>query len=174
MGGLVSALRNPGMEINLSAIVALGLGASLVMDLWAFILRRAFGIPAPNYCFVGRWLSHMPGGVFKHQAIAAAGSKPAECIIGWIAHFIIGILFALGFVTLATPDWLQSPTLLPALVFGIVTVGFPFLIMHPAFGLGIAASRAPNPMQARLRSLMNHAAFGFGLYVSALVVSAII
>jgi hypothetical protein len=159
------------MEIELSAAIAIGLGASLVMDFWAVMLRRAFGIPAPNYCFVGRWLSHMPGGVFKHPAIAAAAWKPAECIIGWIAHFIIGILFALGFVALATPGWLQSPTLLPALIFGIVTVGFPFLIMQPAFGLGIAASRAPNPTQARLRSLMTHAVFGIGLYLAALVMS---
>jgi hypothetical protein len=62
---------------------------------------------------------------------------------------------------------------MPALIFGVVTVGFPFFIMHPSFGLGIAASKAPNPMQARLRSLMNHAAFGVGLYVSAWVLSQI-
>jgi hypothetical protein len=59
---------------------------------------------------------------------------------------------------------------MPALIFGIVTVAFPFLTLHPGFGLGLAASRAPNPTQARLRSLMNHAVFGIGLYLSALVV----
>jgi len=83
------------------------------------------------------------------------------------------VLFALALVALATPAWLQSPTPMPALVFGIVTVGFPFFVMHPSFGLGFAASKTPNPMQARLRSLMNHAAFGVGLYASALVVSLI-
>ena len=50
----------------------------------------------------------------------------------------------------------------------------PLFIMHPSFGLGLAASKAPNPMQARLRSLMNHVVFGVGLYVSALVVSSIV
>jgi hypothetical protein len=30
-----------------------------------------------------------------------------------------------------------------------------------------------DPAQARLRSLMNHAAFGVGLYVSALATSAV-
>jgi hypothetical protein len=44
--------------------------------------------------------------------------------------------------------------------------------MHPSFGLGLAASKAPNPTQARLRSLMNHAAFGAGLYVSALAMNS--
>ena len=44
----------------------------------------------------------------------------------------------------------------------------------PSFGLGIAASRAPQPMQARLRSLMAHTAFGVGLYVSAVGVSHVL
>jgi hypothetical protein len=153
--------------------VTVGLGATFVMDLWAVFLKHAFKIPSPNYCLVGRWLRHMTNGSIKHPSITAAAQKPAECTTGWIAHYTIGVLFALALVALATPEWLQSPTLMPALIFGIVTVGFPFFIMHPSFGLGLAASKAPNPMQARLRSLMNHAAFGVGLYVSALVMSSI-
>src|SRR6266852_9267284 len=153
--------------------VAVGLGATLVMDLWAVFLKRAFNIPSANYCLVGRWLRHMTNGAFKHPSIAAAAQKPAECTTGWIAHYTIGVLFALVLVAFATPEWLQSPTPMPALVFGIVTVGFPFFLMHPSFGLGLAASKAPNPMQARLRSLMNHSAFGVGLYVSALAMSSI-
>lgn len=155
----------------LIGVVAVGLGATLVMDLWAVFLKRAFNIPSSNYCLVGRWLRHMTNGAFIHRSIAAAAQKSAECAIGWIAHYTIGMVFASALVALATPEWLQSPTLLPALSFGIVTVGFPFLIMHPSFGLGLAASKTPNPMQARLRSLMNHAAFGVGLYISALVMS---
>jgi len=158
----------------LIGVVAVGLGATLVMDLWAVSLKRAFAIPSPNYCLVGRWLRHVTNGAFKHASIAAAARKPAECTIGWIAHYTIGVLFALALVALVTPQWLRSPTLVPALMFGIATVGFPFFIMHPSFGLGIASAKAPNPMQARLRSLMNHAAFGVGLYVSALVISSII
>jgi hypothetical protein len=58
--------------------------------------------------------------------------------------------------------------LLPALLYGIGTVVFPFFIMQPSFGLGIAASRTPNPTQARLKSLATHTVFGIGLYVCAL------
>ncbi len=155
-------------------VIAVGFSAALVMDLWGVLLRRAFGIPLLNYCFVGRWLLHMADGVFKHPAIAAAPRRTGECAIGWIAHYAIGVLFALGLVTVAGPGWLQAPTLLPALIFGIVTVVFPFFIMHPAFGLGVVASKAPNPAHARLRSLMNHAVFGIGLYISALVISFVI
>jgi hypothetical protein len=147
-----------------------GLGATLFMDLWAVFLKRAFKVSSANYCLVGRWLRHMEGGVFKHPSIAAATKKPVECAVGWIAHYAIGALFALALVALATPQWLRSPTLMPALVFGVVTVCIPFFVMHPSFGLGLASSKAPNPAQARLRSLMSHAVFGVGLYVSALIV----
>ncbi len=158
------------IELLIGAVIV-GLGATFVMDLWAVFLKYAFKIPSPNYCLVGRWLLHMPNGLFKHSSITAAAQQPAECATGWIAHYTIGVLFALALVALTTPEWLRSPTLMPALFFGVVTVGFPFFVMHPSFGLGLAASKAPNPMQARLRSLMNHAAFGVGLYVSALIVS---
>jgi hypothetical protein len=70
-------------------------------------------------------------------------------------------------VTLASADWLARPTVLPAVLYGIVTVAFPFFIMQPSFGLGVASSRAPNPGHARLKSLATHTVFGLGLYVSA-------
>ena len=160
------------VEVLLSA-VTVGLGATFVLDIWGLFLNRAFKVSLPNFCLLGRWLRHMTSGTFAHASITAAAPKSAECATGWIAHYAIGVVFALGLVVLVTPAWLQSPTLMPALVFGIVTVGFPFLILHPAFGLGIAASKTPDPLQARLRSLMSHTVFGVGLYVSALVLSFI-
>ena len=84
---------------------------------------------------------------------------------------MIGITFAIAFVALVGNNWLQDPTLIPAIVFGVGTVLMPFFIMQPSFGLGFAASKTPNPTQARLRSLMNHTAFGVDLYLFALLVS---
>jgi hypothetical protein len=52
-----------------------------------------------------------------------------------------------------------------------VTVAAPFFVMQPAFGLGIAASKTPNPTQARLHNLLTHTVYGFGLYLSAWIVS---
>jgi hypothetical protein len=146
--------------------IAIGIGATLVMDLWNLFLKRTFGIPSLSYCLLGRWLRHMPGGTFRHTSIAAAAQKPFECTVGWIAHYAIGVVFALVFV-LASGDWLARPTLLLALLYGIGTVVFPFFIMQPSFGLGIAASRTPKPMQARLKSLVTHTVFGVGLYLCA-------
>ena len=148
--------------------IAIGIGATLVMDLWNLFLKRTFSIPSLNYCLLGRWLRHMPGGTFRHASIAAAPQKPFECTVGWIAHYTIGVVFALVFVVLASGDWLARPTLLPALLYGIGTVVFPFFILQPSLGFGIAASRTPKPAQARLKSLATHTVFGVGLYVCAL------
>ena len=159
------------LALSLISAILIGLGATLTTDLWALFLNRAFKIASPNYCLVGRWLRYMPEGTFTHSNIASAPQKSAECMIGWIAHYMIGITFAIAFVAWVGNNWLQHPTLLPAILFGIVTVLMPFFIMQPAFGLGLAASKTSNPMQARLRSLMNHIVFGIGLYLFGLLIN---
>src|SRR5215208_2818023 len=159
------------MSIEASYIlgaIGVGLGATLVMDLWNLFLKRTFRIPSLSYCLLGRWLRHIPDGTFRHANIAAAPQKPFECTVGSIAHYTIGVVFALVFVVFLSGDWLARPTLLPALLYGIGTVVFPFFVMQPSFGLGVAASKTPNPTRARLKSLMTHTVFGVGLYVCAL------
>jgi hypothetical protein len=165
------------MSIEASYVLCatvIGLGASLLMDLWNLFLKRTLSIPSLNYCLLGRWLRHMPGGTFRHAKIIEAAQKSFECTVGWIAHYTIGVVFALVFVLFVSRDWLASPTLLPALLYGIGTVVFPLFIMQPSLGLGIASSRTPNPPQARLKSLVTHTVFGVGLYVCALGASYVL
>jgi hypothetical protein len=159
------------LTLPLISAIFIGLGATLTFDLWGLFLKHAFKITPSNLCLVGRWLRYMPEGTFKHSNIVSAPRKSAECIVGWIAHYMIGITFAIIFVALVGNNWLQHPRLIPAIVFGGVTVLAPFFIMHPSFGLGFAASKMSNPTSARVRSLMNHTAFGIGLYLFALLVN---
>ena len=154
--------------------VVVGVGATLVMDLWNLFLRRAFGIPSLNYCMLGRWVAHIPGGTLRHASIAAAPAAPHECTIGWIAHYSIGMVLAIVFVLASPAGWLRHPTLLPALLYGLATVVFPFFVLQPSLGLGMASSKAPDPARARLKSLATHAVFGLGLYLWALGVSRLL
>src|SRR5213592_1542615 len=89
--------------------IGVGFGATLVMDLWGIFVKHTFNIPSPNYCFVGRWLRYMPEGVFLHSSIAAAPQKPAECTVGWIAHYAMGVIFALTLVLLPLLSGCGSP-----------------------------------------------------------------
>lgn len=148
-------------------VASIGIGATLILDLWSFFLKTIFGVLPPNYTMVGRWIGHFPHGRFVHESVIKAPSIAGENLIGWIAHYVIGILYAGLLVAFAGVDWLNAPTALPALIVGVVTVAAPFFIMQPAMGLGIASSRAPKPTVARLRSLTAHAVFGLGLYLSA-------
>ena len=151
--------------------VAIGVGASLLMDAWNLFLKRTFGIPSLNYCLLGRWFCHMPEGTFFHPNIAAAPPRRLECAVGWVAHYTIGVLLALVFLALAPADWLARPTVLHALLYGICTVVFPLFVLQPALGLGIASSRTPKPAQARLKSVVTHVVFGLGLYLCAVALS---
>lgn len=159
------------MEPNeMLGAIAVGVGATAVMDLWNLGLRRAFGIPSLDLCLLGRWLGHLRAGRFRHERIAAAAPRPHECASGVLAHYGIGVALALALVVATAGEWLARPTLLPALLFGVVTVIFPYFLLQPALGLGIASARAPSPSSARLKSLASHTAFGVGLYLAALVV----
>ena len=162
------------LALFLMSATVIGLGATLTFDLWALFLKHAFKITPSNICFVGRWLRYMPEGTFTHSNIASAPPKSAECAVGWIAHYLIGITFAIAFVAFVGNSWLQHPTLIPAMAFGVLTVLAPFCIMQPSFGFGFAASKTPNPAQARLRSVMNHAAFGVGLYLFGWLVNGLL
>lgn len=156
---------------GLAASAAIGVGATLLMDVWNLSLKHATKLSSLDYCLLGRWISHFPKGTFRHESIAAAAAMPRECTVGWLSHYTIGIVFALGFMTLTSSDWLEHPTLVPALAYGAATVIFPLFIMQPALGLGIAASRTIDPTRARLKSFVTHLVFGVGLYASALCVS---
>jgi hypothetical protein len=165
-------MQNP--TLFLVSAILVGFGATLTFDLWGLFLKHAFKMTPSNICLVGRWLLYMPEGIFKHSNIQTSPPKRAECPVGSVAHYMIGITFAVIFLASVGNSWLEHPTLIPAIIFGIVTVLAPFLIMQPSFGLGFAASKTSNPNEARLRSLMNHLAYGVGLYLFALFVNRLL
>jgi hypothetical protein len=154
------------------AALALGAGATLCMDVWGLVQKHILRINVLDYALVGRWIGHLPQGRMRHEAIARAAPVKGERALGWAAHYLIGIIFAAIFIAAAGQAYLAAPVLAPALAMGVLTVGAPYFILQPAFGLGIAASRTPKPWFARLKSLSTHLVFGLGLYLSAQVWAA--
>jgi len=147
--------------------VLIGAGATLAMDLWALLLRQ-FGIPSLNFAFLGRWIGHLPQKQWMHKSIAKAAPVRGELVMGWFAHYAIGVTFAALLLSTFGLRWARSPSLLPALLIGIVTVVSPLFILQPALGAGIASSKTPAPVFNSLKSLATHTVFGFGLYLAAL------
>jgi hypothetical protein len=151
----------------LTSTLVVGAGATVVMDGWGIARQRLLGMPAMDYGLVGRWLGHMARGRFRHERIAAAPPVRGERLLGWAAHYLIGIAFAALLLALCGLDWARQPTIVPALMVGIGSVAAPFLVMQPGMGAGVAARRTPRPGAARLQSLVTHAVFGLGLYAAA-------
>ncbi|MBA4327300.1 MAG: DUF2938 domain-containing protein [Polaromonas sp.] len=155
---------------NAQHILLIGIGATAVMDAWLLLLQR-LGVPTLNFAMIGRWAGHWRRGVWTHDAIARAAPVRGELALGWLLHYATGIAFAGLLAGIAGRDWLQQPTLLPALCVGIATVAAPWLVMQPAMGAGIASARTPEPAKNRLRSLANHGIFGLGLYLAAVSIA---
>jgi len=151
--------------VDIAVVAAVGIGATLVVDAWNLLLLRAFGIPSLSSCLLGRWVLHMPRGVFTHRAIGRAERKPFECVIGWVTHYGIGVGLTGLFLLVLAPEWLTRPSLAPVIVYGLATVLLPFFVLQPSLGLGIASAATPHPTKARLKSLATHTAYGVEVYV---------
>ncbi|MCE9782634.1 DUF2938 domain-containing protein [Shewanella algae] len=149
----------------------LGIGATLVMDIWALAQKVLLGIPSLSYPMVGRWIGHLPRGKLIHSPIGASAAIKGEAWLGWGAHYLIGIIFAAILLAICGSQWLQAPKIMPALLLGIISVLAPFLILQPGLGAGLAARRTPAPWTARGRSLLAHTVFDLGLYLTALLLS---
>jgi Protein of unknown function (DUF2938) len=160
------------MEIGdlLFRSLVIGLGATVIFDLWGLLLNRAAGIPLPNWALVGRWFAHLPRGRFHHANIAETPPVANERATGWFAHYAVGVSFALATLLIGGADWAKAPTWPLPLLVGLVTVGCGWFILQPGMGAGIAASKKPNAYQIRLLNIAAHTVFGVAMYFVALAI----
>jgi hypothetical protein len=79
-------------DVFLKAILV-GVGGTIVLDLYAFMMSRVLGAPVTNWAMVARWFGNMAHGQFVQVAMSEATPVKGELAIGWIAHYAIGIGF---------------------------------------------------------------------------------
>jgi hypothetical protein len=161
-----------GMGALIGYGTVLGVVATLAMDIWALILHVVAKQNRPNWRPAGRWFVAVSRGRFLHENIAALEPHRQENLIGWTGHYAVGILYGIVFAAIVGTGWQQAPTFLPAFVFGIVTVGAGWFIMQPGMGLGLAASKTPNPHKVRGLNLAGHTIFALGLYGAGIALAA--
>ena len=148
----------------LLAAIAAGVGATLLIDLWAQLLRRTAGIGSTDWALVGRWVSGLARGRLQLRSADFERRERGDAVRGWLTHYAVGIAYALFYLLLVSV-FASSVSLPSALLFGAITVLAPWLILQPALGKGLFASAAPNPAQTRLLNLATHLLFGAGLYL---------
>ena len=156
------------MKILKTALI--GVGATFTIDCFTFIVSL-FGKTPRGILFVGRWLTYIPKGKFFHHTIIETQSIANELIIGQIAHYCIGITFAFLLILMYGEKWLLKPILYPALIVAIITLITPLFILQPALGFGIGFCNMPQQVQLISKTILIHTIHGFGLYLSALILS---
>lgn len=146
----------------------MGLGGTLAMDVWAWILARLDIAPFPNWAMPGRWLGHVGRGKVFHDDIGAVRPVSHELARGWLLHYGVGILYGVFFIVLAGGDWMADPSFLPVWVFSLITIAAGWFLLQPGMGLGWAASKTSNPWKVRGLGLVAHTVFGLGMWAVAL------
>ncbi|QNJ97643.1 DUF2938 domain-containing protein [Constantimarinum furrinae] len=154
--------------------IFIGIGATLVMDIYKIIIKKLLGIKSLDFGLVGRWIGHFTKGQFYHNNITKSTPVRGEKIIGWTAHYLIGISFTTLLLFIWGIGWTKNPTIIPALIIGILTVAAPLFIMQPALGFGVAASKTPNPKVSRISSFLTHTIYGLGIYLAALLLKIVL
>lgn len=139
----------------------LGIGATFLTDIWA-ILLRFFGIKSSGLLIIGNWIANNLFGINVETTQA--------WVIGWIAHYFIGILFALLFVLIYKNEWFKSPNLYKSIFFGLITVVFPLFIAWPIMGLGFAFSKTSIQFILISKAIMLHLVYGLGIYLTSIII----
>lgn len=157
------------MELTIQGVL-IGVIATIGMDIWAAVAKHVLRLPTADWAMVGRWFGHMPRGIFVHRPISESAPIPNELVIGWIGHYVTGIVYGLAYLYLVRFLQPTGPSLKSALVFGLITVVVPWFIMQPAMGAGVFATKTPRPGLIRLINLSMHAVFGVSLYIGWILI----
>ena len=147
-----------------------GLVATLLFDIYQFLLSFAYGINKPKWNLVGRYFIGLKYKKFYRENLAEENAEKNELLYGYLTHYIIGIIYGYFYVIL-NYIFFDKISLFLALIIGFITVLGNWLIMMPyAFNLGFFASKLDEKYQIMIQNLLAHFIFGIGLYIGYLTV----
>lgn len=159
------------MEIAAQAVM-IGIGGTIILDLYAVLAQRLFGIGATNWRMVGRWFGNMPRGQFVQTNMMQTAPVWGEHALGWIIHYVIGAGYGLLLVVIWGPGWLGDPDIAAPLILALALLILPYFMMMPGMGMGLAGARTPKPNITRIKSVAGHSIFGCGMYLTAALLQA--
>jgi hypothetical protein len=84
------------------------------------------------------------------------------------------MVFAAIYLLSLSQIFKRKPSVRNGLLFGWITMIFPFFVQMPAMGMGILASNTATPVLIMLRTLVHHSSFGLGLALGALLADRIL
>lgn len=156
------------VNITFFQILVVGAIATIFTDVYELALERFWG-KTRDWHLVGRWMYNIPLGSFVIDPSDESGAVSGELAMGWIFHYVVGILFATIYLLGVHFIFREHPSIGNAIGFGVITVAAPWLFLLPGLGLGFFAAKTERPNFVRITSLSIQMVFGVGLYFGALI-----
>jgi hypothetical protein len=152
------------MNLFLTGVIA-GVLGTLIMDSLNYLFSRSGMLSKIDLKMIGRMSSGWIRGNFYYRHPSEMKQVTKETLYGYIAHYAIGVVFALVYV-LSWYYLIGMPiSSLWAFVYGIATTAGSLMLIYPSMGLGMLGIRSPEGIKAPLSSLANHTFYGIGLSI---------
>jgi len=147
-------------------MILMGVFATYFMDLFAgFLLKRKCIHSFITPVSIGRWFIYMFKGKFIHKDIRKTSPVKNEKTGYFVSHYLIGIALAGFYLFLELNSQTIQEHVWIALIYGIITVIFPWFWLLPSVGLGVMAAKSPERTLILRTNLINHTNFGIGLFL---------
>jgi hypothetical protein len=154
------------MPVTVLQALAIGALSTLSMDVLTGLALR-FGIVAPlTPELTGRWFVSVARARPIHVDIALSPGVHHELAIALPVHYAIGLSLTSFYLWTTWQLHLPSRNLGLALLFGLCTNALPWLLMFPAMGYGFFGMHGPAGTRLFVSSLLSHAFFGIGIWIS--------
>ena len=152
------------MNLFLTGIIA-GILGTLIMDSLNHLFARAGMLSKIDIGMIGRMSSGWIHGNFSYSHPSELKQVTNEILYGYIAHYAIGVGFAIMYVY--SWNFLIGGPISPmwAFAYGIATTVGSLFLIYPSMGLGILGRYSAEGIKAPLSSLANHTFYGVGLAI---------
>jgi len=158
------------MMVTARQALAIGVFSTLLMDLLTGVAIRLRLLAPLSPNLVGRWFASVARAQPFHVDIARSAPVNHELLVAFPVHYAIGIVLATLYVWgTGAIGWPRNLGM--ALAFGLCTNALPWLVMFPAMGYGFFGTYGPDGTRLFVSSLMSHAFFGLGLWVTVRIAS---
>jgi hypothetical protein len=88
-----------------------------------------------------------------------AGFMGIPVALGWIAHFMIGVVLAASYVFIVK-DHLSGKPAVKGMLFSLIPFFMAQLLVMPMMGAGLFSANTPAPMMMVMGSLIGHLVYG--------------
>ena len=149
--------------------IAAGVLGTLVMDVLNHLVSQTGLLLKIDVRMIGRMSAGWLRGRFLYENPGQIEPHEHELILGYAAHYAIGLVLATVFV-IGWDQFISGPiSPLLALFYGFATTVASEFFVYPSMGLGVCGRLSAEGIKAALSPLANHLFFGVGMAIAIVV-----